>query len=168
MKLIAAVDNNWNIGNEGGLLFSIPRDMQFFRSTTSGKVVVMGRKTLDSFPGGKPLKNRVNIVLTRNAGFKREGVNVCTDVESALEMLSGYDTDDVYIIGGESVYRLFLPYCDCALITHVDAVAPKSDKQFPDLSKMPEWYCAEKSEVIEDNGYKITFCKYLKNKIQNT
>lgn len=162
MKLIAAVDNNWNIGNEGDLLFSIPKDMQFFRAATSGKVVVMGRKTLDSFPGGKALKNRVNIVLTRDNDFKRENVTVCTSVGSALETVGDYDSDDVYIIGGESIYRAFLPYCDCALITHVDCVAPKSDKKFPDLSSLPEWYCAEKSEVIEDNGYRLTFCKYLK------
>ena len=164
MKLIAAVDNKWNIGNNGGLLFSIPTDMKFFRETTSGKVVVMGRKTLDSFPGGKALKNRVNIVLTRDPDFARENVTVRSGVEQTLELLRQYDSDDVYIIGGESVYKAFLPYCDCALITHVDTVAPKADKTFPDLSKLDEWSLSQSSECIEENGLSFKFCTYVKSK----
>ena len=162
MIAIAAVDNNWNIGNDGDLLFSIPQDMKFFRQTTSGKVVIMGRKTLDSFPGGKALKNRVNIVLTRNADFEREDVIVCTSVEDALDYVGRFDPDDVYVIGGQSVYEAFLPYCESALITHVYTVAPEADKKFPDLSALDGWYCAEKSEEYEENGYRFTFCKYKK------
>lgn len=162
MKLIVAVDNEWNIGKENGLLFSIPTDMKFFRQTTSGKVVVMGRKTLDSFPGGKALPKRVNIVLTANENFERENVTVCNSVEAVLEELKKYDTDDVFIIGGAAIYELFLPYCNTALVTHVNAVADGADKKFPDLSALPEWTLSEKGEPIIDNGYEIRFCTYTK------
>ena len=125
MKLIAAVDNEWNIGNKGGLLFSLPDDMKFFRTTTSGKIVVMGRKTLESFPGSKPLKNRVNIVLSR---YNRhvDGAEFVTGVDELLDKLKEYDSDDVYVIGGAQIYSLLLPYCDTSLITHVDAVASEA------------------------------------------
>lgn len=162
MKLIVNVDNEWNIGSDGDLVFPIREDMKFFRSTTSGKVVVMGRKTLDSFPGGNPLKNRVNVVLTRDKAFAREGVEVVGSVEEALEALKAYDTDDVYIIGGAEIYAMFLDYCDTALVTHVDAVAPKADKKFPDLSVRTEWKLCERSEEKEENGIKFTFCTYKK------
>ncbi|MBP3329130.1 MAG: dihydrofolate reductase [Clostridia bacterium] len=162
MKLIVNVDNEWNIGSDGDLVFPIREDMKFFRTTTSGKVVVMGRKTLDSFPGGNPLKNRVNVVLTRDKAFAKEGVTVVNSVEEALEALKAYNTDDVYIIGGAEIYGLFLDYCDTALVTHVDAVAPKADKKFPDLSIRPEWELCEKSEEKEENSIKFTFCTYKK------
>ena len=163
MKLIAAVDNEWNIGKGGDLLFHIPTDMKFFRSTTSGKTVVMGRKTLDSFPGGKALPKRVNIVLTANPDFERENVNVCNSVDEVLSECEKYDTDDVYIIGGEAIYKLFLPYCDTALITHVNAVADGADKKFPDLSALPEWKLTQQSDIIEENGYEYRFCTYKKD-----
>lgn len=162
MKLIVNVDNEWNIGSDGDLVFPIREDMKFFRTTTSGKVVVMGRKTLDSFPGGNPLKNRVNVVLTRDKAFAKEGVTVVNSVEEALEALKAYNTDDVYIIGGAEIYNLFLDYCDTALVTHVNAVAPKADKKFPDLSIRPEWELCEKSEEKEENSIKFTFCTYKK------
>lgn len=162
MKLIVNVDKEWNIGSEGDLVFPIREDMKFFRSTTSGKVVVMGRKTLDSFPGGNPLKNRVNIVLTRDVSFERDGAEIVHSVDEALEAVKAYDTDDVYIIGGAEIYKMFLDFCDTALVTHVDAVAPVADKKFPDLSKKSEWFITEKSEEKEENGIKFTFCTYKK------
>lgn len=162
MKLIVNVDNEWNIGNDGDLVFPIREDMKFFRTTTSGKIVVMGRKTLDSFPGGNPLKNRVNIVLTRDKSFNREGVIVVNSVEQALEALKAYDSDDVYIIGGAEIYALFLDFCDTAVVTHVDAVAPEADKKFPDLSTNSQWALVEKSEEKEENGIKFYFCTYKK------
>ncbi len=162
MKLIVNVDNQWNIGNDGDLVFPIPEDMKFFRTTTSGKVVVMGRKTLDSFPGGNPLKNRVNIVLTRDTSFEREPSVICNSVDDVLEKIKEYNTDDVYIIGGAEIYKTFLDYCDTALVTHVDAVAQKADKKFPDLSQYPEWKLVEQSEIKESNGFKFRFCTYKK------
>ena len=158
MKLIAAVDNDWNIGNKGGLLFSLPDDMKFFRTTTSGKVVVMGRKTLESFPNSKPLKNRVNIVLSRSK-HDIDGAEFVASVDELLEKLKEYDSDDIYVIGGAQIYSLLLPYCDTALITHVDAVADEADSKFPEL-KADKWKIAEQSDIHENNGFKFRFTTY--------
>ena len=124
MNLIVAVDKNWAIGYGNKLLVSIPQDMKFFRETTSGKVVVMGRKTLESFPGGQPLKKRTNIVLTGNPN---------------------YPAEDVYVIGGESVYRALLPYCDKAYVTRIDH-AYLADTYFPNLDEDPEWKMTKVSD----------------------
>lgn len=138
MNLIVAVDKNWAIGCRNKLLVSIPADMKFFRETTMGKVVVMGRKTLESFPGGQPLKNRTNIVITRDKNYKVKDAIVVTSVEEALEELKKYDEKEIYIIGGESVYRQFLPYCKTAYITKVDH-AYEADTYFPNLDEMQDW-----------------------------
>ena len=103
MNLIVAVDKNWAIGYQNKLLVSIPEDMKFFRTTTTGKVVVMGRKTLETFPNGLPLKNRTNIVLTRNPEYKVKGAEVVHTVEEALELISEYPPEDVYVIGGDTI-----------------------------------------------------------------
>mgnify|MGYP004656620627 FL=1 len=162
MKLIAAVDNEWNIGNKGGLLFSLPDDMKFFRTTTSGKIVVMGRKTLESFPNSKPLKNRVNIVLSRS-NHDVEGAEFVTSVDELLGRLNEYDTDDVYVIGGAQIYSLLLPYCDTALITHVDTVASEADSKLPELNA-DEWKITEQSDIHENNGIKFRFTTYKRVK----
>lgn len=158
MKLIAAVDNEWNIGNNGGLLFSLPDDMKFFRTTTSGKTVVMGRKTLESFPGSKPLKNRINIVLSKSCS-NVEGAEFVSSVEELLDKLKEYNTDEVYVIGGAQIYSLLLPYCDTALITHVDTVANEADTKFPML-KSNEWQICDQSDIHENNGIKFRFTTY--------
>lgn len=160
MKLIAAVSKNWGIGKDGGLLFSIPTDMKYFRETTNGAAVIMGRKTLDSFPGGRPLKNRVNIVLTHDCNFYREGVIVCHSEEEVLNKASEYD--NVFIIGGEAIYSLFLEDCDTAYITKVDEYA-EADKFLPDLDGNPKWHLESESEPITENGHKFTFCTYKKD-----
>lgn len=157
MKLIAAVSADWGIGKDNGLLFNIPTDMKFFRETTKGKTVILGRKNLESFPGGKPLKNRVNIVLTRNRNFTCEGAVVCGSVEELFGL--GYDLSDAFVIGGEEIYRQLLPYCDTCLITKVSASVP-CDRYMVNLDELPEWVMAEQSPQTEDNGYKITFCTY--------
>lgn len=162
MKLIAAVDNEWNIGNKGNLLFSLPDDMNFFRTTTSGKIVVMGRKNLESFPGSKPLKNRINIVLSRSK-HDVDGAEFVTGVDELLDRLKEYDSGDVYVIGGAQIYSLLLPYCDTALITHVDAVAIEADSKFPEL-KDNEWTVTEQSDIHENNGIKFRFTTYKRIK----
>lgn len=159
MKLIVAVDKEWNIGNKNDLLFYIPDDLKFFRSQTVEKVCVMGRKTLESFPGSKPLKNRVNIVLSRNANLEVEGAIFVKDLDELKEELKKYNSDDVYVIGGETIYTLLLPMCDTAVITHIDAVADEADKKFPALSP-DEWRLAEDSGEKECNGYKFRWCTY--------
>lgn len=161
MKLIVAVDREWNIGNKGDLLFRLPLDMKFFRTQTSGKVVVMGRKTLESFPNSKPLKNRVNIVLSRDKNYSVEDAVTVADTDELKEILKEYDTDDVYVIGGEAIYRLLLPLCDTALITHVDAVAEEADKKFPKLSE-DEWILNKIIDETVDNGYDVKWCEYIR------
>ena len=159
MKLIVAVDKEWNIGNKGNLLFRLPLDMKFFRTTTTGKIVVMGRKTLESFPNGKPLKNRVNIVLTKDKNYCVEGAITVNDTDMLSDVLKEYSTDDVYVIGGESIYRLLLPLCDTAVITHVNAVAEEADKKFPELSEN-EWELSSVIDKTVDNGYNVKWCEY--------
>lgn len=138
MNLIAAVDENWAIGNKNQLLVSIPADMKFFRETTVNKVVVMGRKTLESFPGGQPLKKRTNIVLTRDKNYKVKDAIVVNSIEDLLKELKQYDEEDIYVIGGDSIYKQLLPYCKLAHITRIHH-AYEADTYFPNLDKMDDW-----------------------------
>lgn len=157
---IAAVSGNWGIGKDGGLLFQIPEDMKFFRMTTMNHNVVMGRKTLESFPNGKPLKNRTNIVLSGNPDFAPEDVVLCRSIEEALGVMNQHDDED-FIIGGGEIYKAFLPYCSKALITKVDAV-PEADTFFPNLDEDDEWVLAERSEEYDYEGTKFRFCTYMR------
>ena len=145
MKLIAAVDKNWAIGRNNKLLVSIPDDMKFFRETTTEKVVVMGRKTLESFPGKKPLKNRVNIVLTGDRSYQADGAVIVHDMEELHEELKKYPSEDIYVIGGESIYKQLLDECDVAHITKID-YAYDADAYFPNLDERPEWKITADSE----------------------
>ncbi len=145
MNLIAAVDKNWAIGNKNQLLVRIPADQKFFRETTTGKVVVMGRKTLESFPNGLPLKNRTNIVLTRNPDYKVPGARIVHDMEELHRVLERYANEDIYVIGGETVYRALLDECDVAYITKID-FAYEADAYFPNLDERPEWKRTADSE----------------------
>ncbi len=157
MKLIVAVSENWGIGKNGDLLFNIPKDMKFFRETTLGKVVILGRKNLESFPGAKPLKNRTNIILTRNKDFECEGATVLRSVDEVLAL--PYDKDEMFVIGGEEIYRQFLKYCDICYVTKVFEEAD-ADKFMVNLDELPEWELCEQSEKTEDNGHLISFCTY--------
>ena len=159
MNLIVNVDSNWAIGYRGKLLVSIPEDMKFFRSETTGKVVVLGRKTLDTFPGGQPLKNRTNIILSHNPDYKVKGAIVCHSVEEVLEELKKYNSEDVYIIGGDSIYKAFLPYCDVAHVTRTDHVYD-ADAWFPNLEEDPEWVLTGESEEKTYFDLEFRFCRY--------
>ena len=161
MNLIVAVDKNWGIGFRNKLLVSIPEDMKFFRSQTNGKVIVMGRKTLESFPNGLPLKNRTNIVLTKNPDYQVKGAVICHSVEESMKELKKYPTEDIYVIGGDSVYKQFLPYCNVAHITRVDH-AYEADTYFPDIEKLPEWRLTGESEEKTYFDLEFTFCRYEK------
>ena len=163
MNLIVNVDKNWAIGYKGRLLVSIPEDMKFFRSETTGKVVVLGRKTLATFPGGLPLKIRTNIILTRNPDFTAKGAVVCHDVEEALEELKKYPSEDVYIIGGDTIYRQFLPYCDVAHVTRTDH-AYDADAWFPNLDEDPDWELTGQSGEKTYFDLEFTFCRYERKK----
>ena len=150
MNLIVAVDENWAIGNKNQLLVRIPNDMKQFRETTTGKVVVLGRKTLESFPNGAPLKNRTNIVLTKNADYKVNDAIVVHSIEELLEELKKYDKEEIYVIGGDSIYKQMLPYCDVAHVTKIDH-AYEADTYFPNLDADPEW------EVTADSDEQVYF-----------
>lgn len=145
MNLIVAVDKNWAIGLGNKLLVSIPQDMKYFRDTTKGKVVAMGRKTLESFPGGQPLKNRENIVLTTDKEYKVNDAKVVHTIEEMLEKLKEYPSEDIFVIGGETVYRQLLPYCDKAYITKIDH-AYDADTHFPNLDEDPDWQLTKVSD----------------------
>ena len=145
MKIIVAADNNWAIGNQGELLVSIPGDHKMFRMETTGKVVVLGRKTLATFPEGRPLKNRTNIIMSRDESLSVKDAIVVHSVEELLEMVKAYDTNDVYIIGGASIYEQMLPYCDTAIVTKIN-MSYAADAYFPDLDKSEEWNIVSEGE----------------------
>ncbi|MCI8282889.1 MAG: dihydrofolate reductase [Lachnospiraceae bacterium] len=163
MNLIAAVDKNWAIGLNNKLLVRIPEDQKFFRETTTGKVVVMGRKTLESFPGGLPLKNRINIVLTRDRNYKAKDVILVYSLEELREELQKYSSEDIYVIGGESIYRQLLDDCDVAHITKID-YAYEADAWFPNLDERGEWEIRADSEEQTYFDLEYYFYRYEKRK----
>lgn len=145
MNLIAAVDENWAIGNKNQLLVRIPADQKYFREMTTGKVVVMGRKTLESFPNGLPLKNRTNIVLTHDPDYRVKDAVVVHSMEELHAELEQYASEDIYVIGGETIYRQLLDECDVAHITKI-AFAYDADTYFPNLDERPEWKITAEGE----------------------
>ncbi len=161
MNLIAAADKNWGIGRDNRLLVRIPEDMKFFQKMTTGKVVVVGRKTLETFPGGQPLKNRTNIVLTSNPDFKAKGAAVAHSMEELLRELEKYDSRDIYIAGGESVYRQMADLCDTAYITKIE-YAYQADAWFPNLDEKEEWELTKDSEEQTYFDLEYYFLKYEK------
>lgn len=158
MNAIVAVDSNWAIGNKGQLLVSIPADHKMFRQETTDKVVVLGRKTMDTFPGGKPLPNRLNIILSGNENYQVNGAIVVHSIDELLEELKKYDSKDIYIIGGDSVYRQMLDFCDTIHVTKVEREY-EADAFFPNLDKMDNWHVTASSD--EQTYFDITY-EFLK------
>ncbi len=163
MNGIVAVDNNWAIGCRNSLLVSIPADHKNFRRETTGKVVVLGRKTLETFPQGMPLANRTNIILSTNPDYKVKGAVIVHSKEELLQELEKYPTEDIYIIGGESVYRMMLPYCDVVHVTKIDH-AYEADAYFPDLDADEEWEITADSEEQTYFDIPYQFLKYERRK----
>lgn len=163
MNLIAAVDKNWAIGCKNKLLVSIPADMKFFRETTIGKVVVMGRKTLESFPNGMPLKKRTNIVLTHDKTYKVPDAILVHSMEELHEELKKYPSEDIYVIGGETIYKQLLEECDVAHITKIDYEF-EADAYFPNLDELPDWKITQDSEEQTYFDLEYYFYKYEKVK----
>lgn len=157
MKAILHVDKEWGIGKNNELMFSIPADMKFFRETTINNVVVMGNNTLKSFPNGLPLKNRVNIVLSRTAS--RNDCVIVKSLSDLFEELKKYDTNNVFVIGGASIYKELLPYCNEVLVTKVDAIGG-ADTFFENLDNNNDFELVFESEPVETNGYTIKFTTY--------
>ena len=140
MNVIVAVDKKWGIGNKGKLLVSIPRDKKLFREETTGKVIIMGHNTLLSLPGAQPLAGRKNIVLSRDESLSIKGATVLNSVDACIDYLrkNNIKDSDVFVIGGESVYNDFLPYCDVAHITYID-YEYEADRHFLNLDISNEW-----------------------------
>lgn len=163
MNLIVAVDKNWGIGYQNNLLVRIPSDQRFFRETTTGNVVIMGRKTLESFPGGQPLKNRTNIVITKDKNYRVKDAIVVNSIEEAMSKVEGVPTENIYVIGGASIYEQMLPLCDMAHITKID-YAYQADTFFPNLDEMEEWEITGESEEQTYYDLEYRFLRYEKRK----
>lgn len=163
MNAIVAIDNNWAIGCKNSLLVRIPADHKNFRQETTGKVVVLGRKTLETFPQGMPLPNRTNIILSTDSEYKVKDAVVVHSKEELDTELKKYPTEDVYIIGGESVYRMMLPACDVVHVTKIDHDY-EADAYFPNLDKDDEWEITAESEEQTYFDLPYYFVKYEKRK----
>ncbi len=159
MNAIVAVDERWGIGRDGGMLFHLPGDLRYFSRITRGKTLVMGRATLLSLPGGRPLKDRRCLVLSRNQNFLAEGAEVLHSKEELARAIKALPANEVFLIGGESLYRDLLPHCEKAYVTKVRASAP-ADRRFPDLDELPGWHLLEQGEEQEENGLRYAFCVY--------
>ena len=160
---IVHVDREWGIGKGNDMMFSLPKDMKFFRETTLGHTVVMGGNTLRSFPNQKPLKNRENIVLSR--GQVRDDCVIVRSYKELKNEMKARKNEDIFVIGGGEVYRALLPYCHGALVTKVDAVGG-AEVFFPNLDQAPNFVCVDEGEPIEDNGRVIRFARYENKAVQ--
>ena len=160
MELIVNVTENWGIGCENSLLVSIPADLKRFRALTTGKTVVLGRKTLATFPGGRPLKNRRNIVLTTDPDFSAGEAEIVHSRQELLELLRGCDPKSVCVIGGASVYEMLLDYCSVARVTKTFTTCP-ADRFFPNLDERADWRVEARSEVQEENGLRFQYVDYV-------
>ena len=165
MNLIAAVDLNWAIGYNCELLQSIPEDMKYFKEKTMGKIIVMGRSTFESLPKRKPLEQRVNIVLTKNKNFNCEGIILCYSLEQLFTELKKYNQEDVFVIGGESIYAQLISHCDKAYITkiHKEYVHNKMLVNLDEDEKWQKILTSSKQEFRD--GIYYTFNTYIKKKI---
>ena len=164
MKAIVAVDKKWGIGKKNDLLFSLPEDMKYFREKTLIKVVVLGSNTLKSFPNGKPLKNRTNIVLFPG-GESRDDCTIVQSLEELSKVLKNYNTEDVFIIGGAMFYKTMLPYCSEVLVTKVDADG-EAEVFYENLDNLPNWEMVSALPPVETNGYTITFTTYKNSSVK--
>lgn len=155
MNLIVAVDRNWAIGKDGDQLAYIPGDLKRFRALTLGHPVILGRRTLATFPGGHPLKGRRNLILSRSPAFAPEGAEVYAELDALLSQAP----EDAFVIGGASVYRALLERCGTAYVTKIDRVY-SADCWFPNLDEDPAWAVEEESEPEEYEGLRYQYVTY--------
>lgn len=163
MQVIVNVSPEWGIGNENRLLVRIKEDMRRFRAFTTHHTIIVGRKTLETFPGGRPLPDRENIILTRDPEYRAENAIVCRSLDELRKILSGKDPDSVFVCGGEQIYRLLLPYCSTAFVTMTETDC-KADRFFPDLNRQPDWILTEEGEPKTEGGTTYRFLKYENTK----
>ena len=157
MIAIVAVDRNWGIGKDGEQLIYIPEDLKRFKAYTSGNTIILGRKTMYTFPGSKPLKNRRNLILSRTPGFAPEGAEVFPGLDELMEQVT--DPDNTYVVGGASVYHTMIGQCDRAYVTKIDAEYP-ADCWFPNLDADPNWEIEWEGEQLEHEGVKYRYVNY--------
>ena len=167
MKAILSADLKWGIGKDGKLLQRVPEDMKRFAAMTTGKVVVMGRETFESLPGQQPLKDRLNIVLSKSAEYDCEGLVVCRSVEELFLKLVGYAAGDVFVIGGESVYTQLLPYCSEAYVTLFEKEFD-ADRHFPDMDSLSNWFLVSRSETHSYKDLNFCYVKYVNVETKKT
>jgi len=160
MKAIVAVDLNWGIGYKGSLLQRIPEDMKYFKQMTLGKAVIMGRETFESLPGKEPLKDRINIVLSRRQFYEHEGIVLCRSLEDIFREIKKYSDQDVFVIGGESVYKQLLPFCSEAYVTRIDKEYT-ADKFFVNLDEDEAWELVSASDLHTYRDIGFRFLKYV-------
>lgn len=166
MQIIVNVSPTWGIGKENALLTHVHADMRRFRALTMHNTIVFGRKTLETFPNGKPLPNRNNIVLTRDRSFTKEGVTVCHDLTELKDCIGGLDPDSVFICGGGQIYHLLLPYCSKALVTQTETDLA-ADTFFPNLDLLPDWTLTSVGETAEEDGLRFRYLEYVNNGVRD-
>lgn len=160
MNAIVVVDENWNIGKDGGLLVHLSGDLKYFKERTYGKTIVIGRKTLESFPGKKPLPGRRNIVLTKNENYQARECEICHSKEEAMRLLRA-DTGETFISGGEAIYRAFFEDCDTFFVTKIYAGFP-ADRSFPNLDARKDFEIVWKSDMQQEKGIQYQFLEYVR------
>ncbi|MEG0918674.1 MAG: dihydrofolate reductase [Anaerovoracaceae bacterium] len=159
MNAIVVVDKNWSIGKDGDLLVHLPGDLKYYKEKTVGKVIVIGRKTLESFPGAKPLPNRVNLVLTGNKDYANDACEICLGEEALWEQISKYNSEDIFISGGQSIYDRFLEQCDTIYVTKIFE-AFDADRYFRNMDEDSNYEMTWKSDIQEEKGIRYQFVKY--------
>ena len=166
MKAIVAVDENWGIGCDNELLYSIPEDMKFFKDVTVNKVVVMGHSTFKSLPGSRPLKNRTNIILSKDENLNIDSAIVCNSIDKLLSTIEMYDKNDVFLIGGQGIYKQLLEFCSEIYVTKING-NKKADSYFPNVDLMDNWTVSDISEMKSYNDIQYCFYKYKNDRPKN-
>ena len=166
MNAIVAVSKSWGIGRDNDMLFRIPGDLAWFRSKTIGKTIIMGRKTLEAMPGGHALPGRDNLVLSRDKDFHSGDCMIFHKLNDLLKYIRAFRSEDLYVVGGEAVYTLLLPYCSRAYVTHILAESdPLPEKYFPNLQELPEWECVRQGETVQEIGLSYYVSEYINKKV---
>ena len=163
MNLKVSVDKNWGIGKDNKLLISLKEDMNFFREKTKGTVVIMGQNTLRSFPNGKPLKNRDNIVLSLDKNYVNDEVVVARSIPEAIKKAKEYNKE-IFVIGGASIYKQMLKFCDVAYITKIDRTFD-ADTFFPNLDELFNWSVKSQTEEKQDGDISYKFVTYVNSQV---
>ncbi len=160
MKIIVAVDKNWAIGKNGDLLLRIDEDLKRFREITTGNVIILGRKTVETFPNKKPLVDRINIIVTRNSVYKNEEAVVCKSIEEAVEESKKYVDKDIFVVGGGQIYNQMIDMCDTAIVTKIDYAFENADTFIMNLDESEEWYISEMSDIFYQQNIPFRYVTY--------